>query len=141
VLRKMRHTLPGKTHFSYHCGVTVYEIRLANLQILVNAFGSARELADHTGTDEAHLRQILRGGQLPSGRRKNVGNDLARKIEKGCCLESGAMDKPMNPTPPAPDEVRLAADEQMILALYRRASTKLRRLVRLMLELERDDQP
>jgi hypothetical protein len=125
----------------YHSGVTVYDIRLANLQILVDAFGSARALADHTGADDAHIRQILRGGELPSGKKKNVGNDLARKLEDGCCLNPGDMDRPMNPTPPPKDSTRLAADEQMVLVLYRRASPELRRLIRMAAELARKEPP
>lgn len=130
---------PLGVHSTYHYRVTVYDIRLANLQILVDAFGSARSLADHTGADEGHIKQILKGAELPSGTKKNVGNDLARKLEDGCLLDPGDMDRPMNPTPPQKDSTRLAADEQMVLALYRKASPELRRAIRITAELARKE--
>lgn len=124
---------------TYYCGVIVYDIRLRNLQRLVEDFGSPRDLADHTGADEAHIKQILRGGRLPSGKRKNVGSELARRLDDRCFLGEGWMDMPHDDSPKHPEELKLGADEQMLVALYRRAAPELRRLIRLAAELARSD--
>lgn len=62
-------------------------IRRANMLLLVEQHRTLRALAERTGTDPAHLSQI-------KGRHRDMGEDVARRIEKGLGLPTGWMDVP-----------------------------------------------
>lgn len=66
------------------------QIRFQNLLGLIRETGSKAELARQTGADEAHLSQIVARGGVPGVR--NVGDDLARKLEVGTGKPFGWMD-------------------------------------------------
>lgn len=108
-------------------------IRLQNLRLLVEERGTIAAVAAAAETSESYLSQILNRHPLPSGRPRNVGDHLARKLESGCGKEEGWMDKTLLPDSQG---IFLAPDEQIIMARYRRASPKVRRLVQLALDLD-----
>lgn len=116
--------------------MNIHEIRLENLRRLVAEIGTLRDVADLSDVSEGNLREILRGGKLPSGKPKGVGNKLARKLEEGCNNPDGWMDSLQSaPKEPRQDELHLSPDEQTLLVLYRRASTELRRVILLAAKL------
>ncbi|MEO4030094.1 hypothetical protein ABH313_18890 [Chromobacterium vaccinii] len=63
------------------------QIRLRNLQELIAGFETANQFADTVQTSPAYLSQIL-SDKHPA----NVGDALARKIEKNLDLPRGWMD-------------------------------------------------
>lgn len=121
-------------------GVRIDEIRLENLRLLVEDFGSTNELAHLCKVSSEYLDQLLSGVKLKSGKPRKMGDPVARKLETGCGKKDGWMDEPHRPHPPAtdPDRIVLAPDEQIFLVKFRRASPKLRRLVKLILDLDED---
>ena len=68
-------------------------LRLANLELLVAEAGSAAELARRAATNESYLSQIRRQFLTPKGTPRNVGDDLAVKLEKGMEKPGGWMDE------------------------------------------------
>ena len=67
--------------------VTVQEIRRKNVEILVAQFGSQGKFANKVETAPNYVSQIVTG-------KRDVGTNLARKIEKAVGLTMGAMDVP-----------------------------------------------
>lgn len=65
---------------------TIHEIRLGNLMLLVNEFGSQRTVAELADTSEAYLSQCIRNTD------RGVGSGLARRLETGCDKPEGWMD-------------------------------------------------
>lgn len=68
-------------------------IRVANLKALIARHKNQRAFADAVATAPAYISQILSGNELPSGKARGVGNDLARKIEEKLDLPHGWMDR------------------------------------------------
>lgn len=73
---------------------TCDEVRLENLRRLVeDAHGLSNLIAKANGKlSRPVLYQILSGVKTAAGSPKNIGDDLARKIEKELKLERGWMD-------------------------------------------------
>lgn len=71
---------------------TVEEIRLDNLNALVREFGSIAKLAKKAGTPPNYISQIRKRVPSKTGNPRDVGSDLARKLEEGCSKERGWMD-------------------------------------------------
>lgn len=73
---------------------TTDEIRYENLQKLVDEAGDLTKLVDKAGgkLSRPTLDQILKKRTTAAGVVKNVGDDLARKIEEALRLERGWMD-------------------------------------------------
>lgn len=72
---------------------TVDEIRLENLRLLVAEFGTQDRVADLANTQPVYLSQILNGAKdSKTGKVRQIGDLLARKIEAGCCKDRGWMD-------------------------------------------------
>lgn len=71
-------------------GKTIHSIRLNNLRILVEEFGTQRAIADASKTSETYLSSLL--GNAPSYAERGVGSALARKLEVGCKKPVGWMD-------------------------------------------------
>lgn len=70
------------------------QTRLDNLEILIAEAGSALALAQRAGTSGSYLSQVRR--QLPTakGTPRNVGDDLAGKLELAMGKPEGWMDQP-----------------------------------------------
>jgi len=70
------------------------QIRLQNLEILITEAGSALNLARRAGTSGSYLSQVRR--QLPTakGTPRNMGDELANKLEQAMDKPEGWMDEP-----------------------------------------------
>lgn len=73
---------------------TIAEIRWANLNKLVEDYGSIAELNRRLGRkpDDTTLGVILRKVVLKSGKTRGMGDSLARDLETGLALSEGWMD-------------------------------------------------
>ena len=69
------------------------EIRRINLRALIEEAGGVPQLAAKACVSDKYLRQILTGFMGPKDRNpRQVGDALARKIERGCGKPLGWMD-------------------------------------------------
>jgi hypothetical protein len=71
---------------------TIEEIRRTNLRLLILDHGTGVAVAAKCGTSASYLSQILIRFKMESGKSREVGSDLARKLEKGCKKPKGWMD-------------------------------------------------
>jgi hypothetical protein len=71
---------------------TIEEIRRTNLRLLILEHGTGVAVAAKCDTSSAYLSQILIRFKRKSGKSREVGTDLARKLEKGCGKPIGWMD-------------------------------------------------
>ncbi len=72
---------------------TIAEIRLDNLRLLISDFGTQDRVAELAGTSPVYLSQILNGAaDSKTGKVRQIGDPLARKLEEGCGKETGWMD-------------------------------------------------
>ena len=72
---------------------TVSEIRLDNLELLIVELGTQEKVADAGGTSSVYLSQIKnRTPDKKTGKPRQMGDDMARKLEEGCKKERGWMD-------------------------------------------------
>lgn len=72
---------------------TVSEIRLDNLDILIEEYGTQDKVAEAAGTSSVYLSQIKnRSADAKTGKLRQMGDDMARKLEAGCNKERGWMD-------------------------------------------------
>ena len=72
---------------------TIAEIRLANLDALLDEFGTQEKVAEAGGTSSVYLSQIRnKAANVKSGKLRSMGDDMARKLEIGCNKEVGWMD-------------------------------------------------
>ena len=73
---------------------TVEEIRRINLRLLIQECDppTGVALAAKCGTSASYLSQILIRFKTKSGKSREVGTDLARKLEEGCKKPKGWMD-------------------------------------------------
>ena len=97
------------------------QVRLWNLELLVQEAGSAASLARKVGTSESYLSQIRR--QLPTrkGTRRGIGDDLADKLERGMDKPLGWMDEPHFALDEAPAAQRIHGPAEKVTAgIYRR---------------------
>jgi phage repressor protein C with HTH and peptisase S24 domain len=80
----------AKFVFNLRMTLTINEIRKLNLQILIAEIGGKKsKLATMADTDPAYISQILSTkGKKP----RNMGDDLARKLEIACKKPRGWMD-------------------------------------------------
>jgi len=70
------------------------EIRLENLHRLIKEAGTQEQLSEVSGVSRIYLNQIKKQRPDPStGKTRNVGDALARKLEKGMGKPEGWMDK------------------------------------------------
>lgn len=75
-------------------------IRKANLlQLIAKYDGTQKQFAEKVNTNNAYISQIVNGSIGQNGKPANIGNNLARKIEKHLGLEDGYMDVPHNTAP------------------------------------------
>jgi len=72
---------------------TIAEIRLGNLERLIEEFGTAEAVAERSGTSPIYLSQIRNEAKdSKTGKPRQIGDPLARKLEAGCEKELGWMD-------------------------------------------------
>lgn len=72
---------------------TIAEIRLENLRLLIGEFSTQEKVAELAETSPVYLSQILNSAvDSKTGRIRQVGEPLARKLEEGCGKEIGWMD-------------------------------------------------
>lgn len=98
---------------------TIEEIRLNNLRTLIEECeavtidgktyraGSASALAAKCDTSRSYLSQIVTRFTYPSGVIREVGTELARKLEKGTNKPIGWMDVSHDNIDPTENELRL----------------------------------
>lgn len=72
--------------------MTAEEARLQNLKALVAEFGSIVSVANKADTAAPYLSQIINRVPSRTGKPRDVGPDLARKLEEGCGKPTGWMD-------------------------------------------------
>ena len=70
------------------------QIRLKNLELLINEAGSAANLAHRVGTNSSYLSQVRRRMPTKKGTPRNIGDDLAVKLEQGMGKHEGWLDEP-----------------------------------------------
>lgn len=105
----------------------VYDIRKANLRILIDRVETARVFAERVGTDPSYLSQIT----SPKGK-KNVGNKFARSCETTFGLPHGWMDQPHGDSFQGISHIDLTELQRRYLA----AGADTRRLVDTVLEMD-----
>ena len=75
----------------------ITDIRLQNIRLLVDEAGNISELARRIGYNQpSYLYQILNRKAIQNGKPKNVGENMARKIEAAMGKEPGWLDQPHN---------------------------------------------
>ena len=129
----------------YLSAMDIRLIRRANLATLIAEAGSVAKLHSRTGISEKYISQITTNF-VGRGRksRREIGHEMARRLEAGMNRREGWMDVSHNPTQPAaagPKRAELdhSADEYEILALWRALFEEQRTelLSRLRVEAER----
>lgn len=74
--------------------MTVEQTRLDNLRLLVTEKGTIAAVAEAAGTPASYLSQILTRAPSRTGKPRDIGSQLARKLEAGCTKPAGWMDVP-----------------------------------------------
>jgi SOS-response transcriptional repressor LexA len=70
------------------------QTRLQNLEILIAEAGSALNLARKAGTSGSYLSQVRRQLLTAKGTPRNIGDELANKLEQAMDKAEGWMDEP-----------------------------------------------
>lgn len=86
--------LPAKsTALTTYPVKTIAEIRLLNLEALIKRLGTLEKVAAAAGSSAIYLSQIRhKAKSSKNGRPREMGTDMARRIEAGAGLEVGWMD-------------------------------------------------
>ncbi len=72
----------------------VAETRLDNLELLVKELGTLEKVAEAGGTSSVYLSQLRnRTPDAKTGKLREMGNAMARRLEAGCQKASGWMDQ------------------------------------------------
>lgn len=72
---------------------TIAEIRLENLETLIAEKGTQEKVAELGGTSSVYLSQIKnQSADAKTGKLRQMGDDMARKLEAGCGKVRGWMD-------------------------------------------------
>lgn len=97
---------------------TISQIRISNLRLLIEEVdainigadsaraGTAKAVALRCNTSASLLSQILTRNTRDNGKTKEIGTDLARKLEKGCGKPEGWMDVGHGVIDPKEEELR-----------------------------------
>lgn len=72
----------------------IEQIRLKNLELLIDKAGSATKLARLVGTNSSYISQVRRQMLTKKGTPRGIGDDLAGKLEQGMGKHEGWMDEP-----------------------------------------------
>ena len=98
------------------------QIRLQNLELLVNEAGSAAQLARLVRTNSSYLSQVRHRMHTPSGTPRGVGDQLAEKLERGMGKPEGWMDHPHLEDNPESTEDSTQRDEDSLVTEKRQHS-------------------
>ena len=80
------------------CVQTIAEIRLANLELLIAELGSSDAVAHAGETSPVYISQLrTQASDSKTGRPRQIGDPLARRLEAGCGKERGWMDHEHEP--------------------------------------------
>jgi hypothetical protein len=103
---------------------TIQEIRRTNLRLLIEESDdkTAIALAKRCDTSASYLSQILIRFKMASGKSREVGTGLARKLEKGCKKPKGWMDSVHH-------DGEVQASENEIVDLYYAMDDKMRQVL------------
>lgn len=71
---------------------TIFEIRRANLNLLIAEAGSSAGLADSCDASASYLSQVKNGTRSRDGSQRNLGPKLARRLEAAMNKPTGWMD-------------------------------------------------
>jgi hypothetical protein len=72
---------------------TIAEIRLLNLDLLIEEFGTQDKVSELGGTSSVYLSQIRNQAlDAKTGKPREMGSPISRKLEIGCGKERGWMD-------------------------------------------------
>lgn len=86
---------------------TISEIRLDNLEILIAEKGTLEALATAAGSSSVYLSQIRNGAtDQKTGKPRQMGNAIARRLEAACDRPKGWMDAPGSQRSVKPNEGR-----------------------------------
>ena len=81
---------------------TIADIRRRNLDVLAQQHGSVEAVATMAETSPVYLSQIKNQSvDIKTGKRRQMGTVLARKLEAGCGMPVGWMDTDHESPPPA----------------------------------------
>lgn len=72
----------------------ISEIRIRNLQLLIEQTGKLVTVANRSDTAPSYLSQIINGSPTKAGNPRKLGDKLARKLESGMGKPHGWMDAP-----------------------------------------------
>lgn len=108
--------------------MTRHDIRHHNLTLLIQEFGTATALAEATEASEKYISQIISKTPLPSGNPRQVGNNLARRLEQAASKPEGWMDQDHSQLPAAGNG-ELSQIEAELLRHFRQASSAKRRAI------------
>jgi hypothetical protein len=72
----------------------VESVRLNNLRALIAELGTIAAVAKAAGTPASYLSQVLTRVPSRTGKPRDIGPQLARKLEIGCGKPEGWMDAP-----------------------------------------------
>lgn len=98
---------------------TVADIRLQNLERLVAEFGTLAAVAERGGTSSIYLSQIRnKAKDAKTGRPREMGSGMARKLEEGTGKPWGWMDSEHSQQDEAPKD-RVSIDEAELIAAFR----------------------
>lgn len=74
---------------------TIAEIRLDNLEVLIAEFGTQDRVAELAETSPVYISQLRnKAKDSKTGKHRQIGDPMARKLEAGCGKELGWMDNP-----------------------------------------------
>lgn len=77
---------------------TIAEIRRLNLELLIDELGSSDAVAGAGTTDPVYISQLRHAApDSKTGKTRQIGDVLARKLEAGCGKERGWMDHEHDP--------------------------------------------
>jgi len=82
--------------FCYGIDMLNNEIRIENLKILVDKFGTIAAVAKLSDTNPSYLSQILNKVPSSTGVARGIGDKLARKLELGAKVPAGWLDAQHN---------------------------------------------
>lgn len=72
---------------------TIADIRHENLVALIKELGTSEAVADASQTNPVYISQLLnRAPDSKTGKPRQIGDPLARKLEAGCGKPEGWMD-------------------------------------------------
>jgi hypothetical protein len=72
---------------------TAQQIRMDNFRLLLAEAGSQTALHRRTNIPQPYINQLAKGTKTASGKERSLGDDTARRLEKGMDRPVGWLDK------------------------------------------------